>query len=207
MRTMAGIMALIAGSSHAAVIMRADPTNNAANTAVAWNETSDFTAPSSDSTTVTIGQFSINQGFIDANNDQAYYIGTAGITNTATGTVTFGTGAQNVAFTTATLGYFTFSAAGRVNAELFLNNVSFGVQSPVAGAGNRSMTWDISTAAAANSYDLSLVITPNGTAGDMLIRQNLGGFTVNGTISPIPEPSATLLGGLGFLALLPRRRA
>ncbi len=45
----------------------------------------------------------------------------------------------------------------------------------------------------------------NSTTGDKNGR--LDNIIVNGTVSVIPEPRAALLGGLGMLALLRRRRA
>lgn len=47
-----------------------------------------------------------------------------------------------------------------------------------------------------------------GAAGTWRLQNNgtTGGLTIQGTVTAIPEPTAALLGGLGMLALLRRRR-
>lgn len=67
-----------------------------------------------------------------------------------------------------------------------------------------------------NTTPYSLVVTPTTNAGERLaIEINNGGATTVGgayidnltlSVEAIPEPSAALLGGLGLLALLRRRR-
>jgi hypothetical protein len=72
-----------------------------------------------------------------------------------------------------------------------------------AGSGTGNFTafrYDINFTAAANDdLTLKLTSTAGGAAG--------GAFFAGYTVTAIPEPSAALLGGLGMLALLRRRRA
>lgn len=50
-------------------------------------------------------------------------------------------------------------------------------------------------------------INTNGVNADSIIYNNVGGSNYRATFTVIPEPSAVLLGGLGLLGLLRRRRA
>lgn len=73
---------------------------------------------------------------------------------------------------------------------------------------NGNMTANILNGLTPGSYTLSVwsTITTNGTNSDVTIYNNKGGVNYNATFTVIPEPSAALLGGIGLLALLRRRR-
>lgn len=75
-----------------------------------------------------------------------------------------------------------------------------------ANSGN--ITSNILSGLSAGDYTLSVWsrITTNGTDAATEIFNNQGGSNYNATFTVVPEPSAALLGGLGMLFLLRRRR-
>lgn len=70
------------------------------------------------------------------------------------------------------------------------------------------LTGNVLSGLAAGTYTLSVWsrITTNGVNASSEIYNNRGGLNYNATFTVIPEPSAALLGGIGALALLRRRR-
>jgi hypothetical protein len=109
---------------------------------------------------------------------------------------------------------------GNTEVELFVNNVSVGIQSTPTTAGDNfedaRLTWDLSSVAAGSSFDLRFNIAEAG-GGDVsffeLVNNDVAGdefrdgLTVNGTITAIPEPTSfALLGIAGLFAVAKRRR-
>lgn len=109
---------------------------------------------------------------------------------------------------------------GNTEVELFVNNISVGVQSTPTTAADSfeegRLTWDLSSVAVGSSFDLRFNIAEagggdvsffelanNDTAGDDF----RDGLTVNGTITAVPEPTSfALLGIAGLFAVAKRRR-
>jgi len=95
-------------------------------------------------------------------------------------------------------------------------SLGYGFEANIGGGGDQrwgadntgSLTSNVLNGLAAGSYTLSVWsrITTNGVNADTQIFNNRGGLNYNATFTVIPEPSAALLGGLGALALLRRRR-
>lgn len=84
--------------------------------------------------------------------------------------------------------------------------------------GNDTITaWvnpDLSLAEAAQSASLTTTFSANATFTDIVLREGGGGagwnfsnIVIADSFASIPEPSAALLGGLGMLCLLRRRRS
>lgn len=95
-------------------------------------------------------------------------------------------------------------------------SLAYGFQSDIGGgdqvwgaANAGSLTSNVLNGLGVGDYTLSVWsrITTNNVDAPAEIFNNQGGSNYNATFSIIPEPSTALLGGLGMLALLRRRRA
>ena len=96
---------------------------------------------------------------------------------------------------TDTIGVFLYSTAGVIWSDTVTPS-----QNALTGAFTQFTANNI--AAANIGETLHLRFTPNAVEGEFAAIDD-----VTLTVSPIPEPSAALLGGLGLLALLRRRRS
>lgn len=94
-------------------------------------------------------------------------------------------------------------------------NLNLGFQADLGGGDQRwgadntgSLTGNMLAGLGAGSYTLSVWsrITTNSVDAPAQIFNNRGGSNFNATFTVIPEPSVALLGGLGLLGLLRRRR-
>lgn len=95
------------------------------------------------------------------------------------------------------------------------NALSYGFQADLGGGDQRwgsdhvgGLTSNILSGLTPGNYTLSVwsTISTNGTDAPTTIFNNRGGLNYNASFTVIPEPSAALLGGIGALALLRRRR-
>ncbi len=96
------------------------------------------------------------------------------------------------------------------------NTLGYGFQSDLGGGNQQwgadntgGLTSNILSGLTAGNYTLSVwstITTDGADSAPITIFNNKGGANYNATFSVIPEPSAALLGGLGVLALLRRRR-
>ncbi len=103
-----------------------------------------------------------------------------------------------------------------LNGGITSNSLGYGFQADLGGGDQRwgsdsfgGLTSNILSGLTPGNYTLSVwsTITTNGTNAPTTIFNNRGGQNYNATFTVVPEPSAALLGGLGALALLRRRRA
>jgi hypothetical protein len=94
-------------------------------------------------------------------------------------------------------------------------SLNLGFQADLGGGDQRwgadntgALTSNMLAGLANGSYTLSVWtrITTNGTNAPTEIFNNRGGSNFNATFTVVPEPSIALLGGLGVLGLLRRRR-
>ena len=80
---------------------------------------------------------------------------------------------------------------------------NFGGATANYGTGSINLTTGFQAPGGGSSANITVEQASQGTTG-------LPGFSITSltfdVVSPVPEPSATLLGGLGMLALLRRRR-
>ena len=94
-------------------------------------------------------------------------------------------------------------------------SLGYGFESDLGGGNQQwgadnsgSLTSNILSGLGNGSYTLSVWsrITTNGVDAATEIFNNRGGANYNATFTVVPEPSAALLGGIGMLMLLRRRR-
>ena len=95
-------------------------------------------------------------------------------------------------------------------------NLNLGFEANLGGGGDQrwgaddygGLTSNVLNGLGAGSYTLSVWsrITTNGTDAPTEIFNNRGGANYNATFTVVPEPSVALLGGLGILGILRRRR-
>lgn len=95
------------------------------------------------------------------------------------------------------------------------SSLGYGFQADLGGGDQRwgtdnygGLTSNILSGLTPGDYTLSVwsTITTNGTDAATTIFNNRSGANYNATFTVVPEPSAALLGGLGMMALLRRRR-
>jgi hypothetical protein len=102
-----------------------------------------------------------------------------------------------------------------LNGGLTSQSLGYGFQADLGGGDQRwgtdhtgGLTSNILSGLTPGNYTLSVwtSISTNGTNADSTIFNNRGGANYNATFTVIPEPTAALLGSLGMLGLLRRRR-
>lgn len=104
-----------------------------------------------------------------------------------------------------------------LNGGLTSQSLNYGFEANLPNPGDQrwgtdnfgGLTSNILSGLTPGNYTLTVWsrISTNGTNAPTTLFNNRGGLNYNATFTVVPEPSAALLGGIGALALLRRRRA
>lgn len=208
-------LVLAASSSHAATTITTDGFNTGPYVATDWDTGG----------TVTAGQWSMNETSSGAGRGvvgNPFGYGGQATPQEGTGQAQFSNGYGGATFTlTATVGHY-FNVGDQVAMDFFTakrtdgsDDGALGMTVSLVGAGSLAYastytptlnTWTQSTTeyvtiTTAGTYSVQFAIASQG--GDRTTYLD----SVSYKVEAIPEPSAALLGGLGMLALLRRRRA
>ena len=173
-------------------------------------ESPDLIVTTDPSVTSSSLSFNDGEGFTGANR---YYYRTTGDFSFSE-SLEFSSTTNSIQLNTVTWDFIQFfsTPTDYISVELVINGVPLGsatTQGLNEGAFD-TISWDVSGVAPGSDYEMTFNVSEVGGAVGFfeLIDEGAGfnGLVVDGTTSPIPEPSSLLLVGLGSLGVLGRRR-